>query len=405
MILKLAWRNIWRNKRRTNITILTMAMGVMAILSLSSYQRAAWDSVIVTITTGLTGHLQVLGIGYQEAPDLSIVVPEPADIKKQVLGLMPGADVEMRIMGAALAGTDDASAGVVVIGADVENTYGASFFTVKDGRTLDAGSTHEVLIGTGIGKELGVSLGDDLILFGQAADGSLANDRYSIVGLVDAGSSELNDSAVIMPLAAAQSFFSLDGGVHQLIVRLPGEKPDLEAAVGVLRRALDPAAVEAFTWAEILPEIAGTITEKEQSQAVIAFIVFLIVALGLLNTTTMSTFERTREFGVMTSLGTRRSRILRLILTETFLMGVIGFLGGIVAVLALFHYLGAINLSALSGGGDVLGVRMPEELVITLYAETLVLAGITTMLTMLGGSLLPAYRASRLKPVDAMRYQ
>ena len=142
---------------------------------------------------------------------------------------------------------------------------------------------------------------------------------------------------------------------------------------------------------------------KAKNMRIIDLVVFLIVGLGVLNTMTMSTFERTRELGVLAALGTRRGRILGMILIETLLLGLIGFAIGVGLAYALLHGLGSADLGRLGGDTDVLGARLPETIQLAVYGGPVAGAAVVTVLTMLAGGLLPAIRAARLVPVEAMR--
>ncbi len=403
MLLRMAWRNLWRTKRRTIITVLAMSLGVMGIVALHSYQRAAYDEMVAGVTRGMIGHVQVVGPGWREAPDLGTVVADAVVVEARLRAALPAAGTEKRVLGAALAGAGDRSAGVSVTGIEPGNTDGAALLTIEAGRPLGPAPAREAVVGSGLARELGVAPGDELVLFGQAADGSLANDRFLVVGVGDAGSYDANAVSVFVHIADAQSFFSLEDGAHQIIVRLPGESVDPEGTAGHLREALAGMPVEVWAWGEILPELKKTMEQKMKQQHAVDFIVFLIVALGVLNTTTMSTFERTREFGVMASLGTRRGRILGLVVTETLIQGLLGFTLGMGAAAAILAALSPVDLSGVVQG-DVLGARMPDQLILRIHGAAVLSAGVTTLLTMLAGSLLPAWRASRLKPAEAARY-
>jgi len=291
------------------------------------------------------------------------------------------------------------------MGIEPANPSAQSLLTLKQGRPLSATPAREVVLGVSLAEELGLAPGGELVLVGQAADGSLANDRYTVVGLADAGSFEANASAVFLHLADAQSFFALGQGVHQIIVRLPVEDDEhLAAPVSLMRGALDLHSLELLPWTEILPEMKGAMDAKRKNSGVIDYIVFLIVALGVLNTMTMSTFERTREFGVMASLGTRRRRILAMVVLEALIQGVIGFALGLALSWVLLHGMGTADLSGMSGNTDFMGMRMPDSIPLALYPPAVGSAAVTALLTMLAGGLLPAIRASRLKPVEATRY-
>jgi ABC-type lipoprotein release transport system permease subunit len=276
--------------------------------------------------------------------------------------------------------------------------------TIESGHGLSGAASHQVVLGGALAKTLGVSPGGEVVLIGQAADGSLANDRFTVAGTADAGSYDANATAVFLRLADAQEFFALGQGVHQVIVRLPTDEEDLSHPVSLLRGALDLSKLEVLTWSDILPELRGAIDAKRKYTRVVDLIVFLIVALGILNTMTMSTFERTREFGVMASLGTRWSRILAMVLLEVVLQGLIGFAAGFGLAWALLHGIGTADLSKLSGNTDMLGARLPDLLRLSIDPSSVATAGVVAVLTMLVGGLLPAIRASRLKPVEATRY-
>lgn len=404
MLLKLAWRNIWRNQRRTVISVLALALGVAAIVSLFSVREIAYAEMIRGITKGLVGNVQVHGRGYQDSPELTTVVPDPLAVEARLRGALPGAQTERRVIGAGLASSGEVSTAVVVMGIEAAAAGSQTAFTLQEGQSLDAAPSHEALIGTALANELGLSPRGELVLVGQAADGSLANDRFTVAGIVDTGSSEANATTVFLQLVDAQSFFNLGQGVHQVIVRLPTDEEDLSRPVSLLRGALDLSALEVLPWSEMLPELKTAMDDKRKNQGLISVIVFLIVALGILNTMTMSTFERTREFGVLASLGTRRGRILAMVVLEALLQGLIGFCAGLALAWVLLHGIGTANLSGLTGGGDVLGAPMPGALKLVIHPGSVVSGGLTTILTMLAGGLLPALRASRMKPVEATRY-
>jgi ABC-type lipoprotein release transport system permease subunit len=404
MLVKLAWRNIWRNTRRTVISMLALTLGVMAIVSMHSFQEVSYQVMIRGVTNGLVGHVQVHGRGYQESPEMSTVVSDAVAVESRVKRAIPVAETERRVVGSGLAGAGDASTAVMVMGIEPEKPGAQALLTIEAGRGLDGLPAHKVILGDTLAQTLGVSPGGEVVLIGQAADGSLANDRFTVAGTADAGSYDANATAVFLQLADAQAFFGLGQGVHQVIVRLPTDEEDLTRPASLVRGALDLSRLEVLTWSDILPELKGAIEAKRKNTRAVDLIVFLIVALGILNTMTMSTFERTREFGVMASVGTRRSRILAMILLETVLQGLMGFAAGIVLAWALLHGIGTADISKLIGSADMLGARLPDLLRLSVDAGSVATASVIAALTMLAGGLLPAIRASRLKPVEATRH-
>jgi ABC-type lipoprotein release transport system permease subunit len=402
LLFKLAWRNIWRNTRRTLITVLSLTLGVTAIVLLHSYREAATVEMVGGITRGLLGSLQVHGRGYQDAPDMANVVADPGAVRAALRGTLPGAAIEARVVGAGLAGAGEKSAAAVVLG--VEPAAAGMLFTLEAGHALADAANREALVGSALARELGVKPGDELVLVGQAVDGSLANDRFTVAGLVDAGSSDANGSTVALNIADAQAFFGLGPGVHQIIVRLPGNDDEaLAGEVALLRGALELVRVEVLAWTEIMPEFKKTMEMKARNQHVVDLIVFFIVALGVLNTMSMSTFERTREFGVMASLGTRPRRILGMVVLESLLQGLLGLALGVAIAWSVLHAYGTVDMSTMFKG-DVMGLRMPTAVKLQVDPAAVVSAAVTALVTVLLGGFLPALRASRLKPVEASRY-
>jgi ABC-type lipoprotein release transport system permease subunit len=404
VLLKLAWRNIWRNKRRTIISLLALSLGVMAIVSLHSFQEVAYREMIRSLTSGLVGHAQVHGRGYQESPEVGTVVSDPRTVETRLVAAVPGASAELRVTGVGLGGSTEVASTVMVMGIEPDNPKAKALLTIEKGRGLGATPAHEAVIGTGLADELRLAPGDELVLVGQAADGSLANDRFTVVGTADAGSWEASSSAVFLHLADAQSFFSLGESVHQIVVRLPVQQEDLSQPMSLLRAALDQNALEVLPWTEIFPDLKSAIDAKRRNSRLIDLIVFLIVSLGVLNTMTMSTFERTREFGVLASLGTRPRRILAMVALETFMQGLIGFAAGLCLAYGLLYGIGTADISSMGGNMDVLGARLPGALQLSVNPGAVLSAAVATALTMLAGGLIPVIRASRLKPVEATRY-
>ncbi|MHB8876526.1 MAG: ABC transporter permease [Myxococcaceae bacterium] len=397
MLIAIAWRNVWRNARRSIITMTALAVGVAGLVGLHSYRELANEVIIRDVTSGLLGHLQVHAAGYQEAPAIGMVVRNPVQVEAALAGALPGAKSERRVIGAGLAGSGDRSAPVTVLGLQ----GASSLYRLDKGHAL--GVKGEVLIGRELAGDLEIAPGAELVLVSQAADGSVANDRYTVGGTFISSSAELDATAVVLPLDEAQSFFSLGEGVHQVVVRLPTDQEDVSAQVGALRAALDLTTLEALSWAEMLPDMKASLDGKRKSQGVMDFIVLLIVGLGVFNAMTMSVFERTRELGVLASLGTRPRRLLGMVLLESLWQGTLGFALGVAIAAAVLYGIGSADLGATMGG-DVMGVRMPSHIPLGLYPGALKGAVITSFFTALLGALLPALRAARLKPVEALRH-
>ena len=397
MLITMAWRNVWRNARRSIITMIAMAAGVAGIVVLFSYREASYDVILKDVTSGLLGHMQVHGLGYQESPSISTVVKNPLQVEAAVKGSLPGSVAERRVIGAGLAGSGERSAPVMMLGVEP----GSSLYHLAAGK--DFTGKREVLIGRELATDLEIGPGSELVLVSQGADGSVANDRYTVSGTFTSASAEMDASAVVMPLSEAQSFFALGEGVHEVVVRLPAAEEDVSAEVNTLRSALDLKTLEALSWSEMLPQMKSSMDQKRKNAGFMDFVIFLIVGLGVFNAMAMSVFERTHEFGVLASIGTRPGRLLGMVLFEALWQAGIAFAVGVVLAAIILYGMGSSDLSSMAKG-DVMGVRMPSHVELSLYPAALKGAALTAFLTALAGALLPAFRAARLKPVEAMRH-
>lgn len=398
-MLRLAWRNIWRNSRRTLITLAAITLGTAGIVGITSYRESAYGGMMRSITEQLVGHLQVHGKGYQESPEISTLVHDPLAVEAKLSQVLPGVKAEQRVLGGGLAGAGDQSSGVLVTGLEPGSTQ---MLTVLEGKMLSATPKKEAVIGKELADQLGLKVGGELVLLGQGADGSTANDRFTVVGIADAGTSELNSTAVFLHLKDAQDFFGLGDGVHELVLRLPTDQEDVSGPLGATRAALDLSTLEAVSWNQLLPELKGTMEQKRQSQKGLDYIVFFIVALGVLNAMTMSTFERTRELGVMLAVGTRPGAIVRMIVSEALLQGVLGLVAGMLLVELVFTAVGVVHVGQLAQT-DMVGARLPSEIHLKLALNAMKNASVTVLVSMFLAGLLPAWRASRLQAADAVR--
>jgi len=411
VLLRLAWRNIWRNRRRTIISLLALAMGVMAIISIHSFRISANEVIVEAVTRGLVGDVQVHARGYQDEPELDKVVPAPAVVDAMLAAFVPSARTERRVIGGGLASASDAATSALVLGIEPEKPDARALVKIERGRWLapraageaaraaargdDRPPAREAVIGKTLANELGVTVGGEVVLVSQAADGSLANERYTVVGLGDVGNEDANATSVFLHIQDAQELFALGTGVHQIIVRGSDDATRMRAL-------LDPS-LEVVSWTQIIPDLKSSMDSKERNSRLLDLIVFLIVALGILNTMTMATFERTRELGVLAALGTRRRRILAMILIESLMLGVLGFAIGLALAFALLTGLGTTSMGGF-GNAEFMGVRMPETIDMTIQSGPVIKSAIISALTMLAGGLIPAIRAARQNPIDAMRH-
>lgn len=402
MLARMAWRNVWRNRRRTLIAVAALAIGTAALVFTHSFAETMYSTMIDLSTRGLLGQVQVHGKGYQDDPAVWTTVKDPGAVEATVARVLPGAETFERVSGFGLASAGERSAGVAIFGIDPAREAGHStVLQVVEGRAMSETPKHEAVVAQALAKRLHVKPGDELVLLSQAADGSLANDLYHVVGLsTGGGTAEAGDAVVFLSLGDAQDFFALGHGVHQVVLNLP-KRADPKAAAAKLRAALGPD-LEALAWTEMVPEVERGIEADRQGTFMMDAIVFLLVVLGMTNAMTMATFERMFELGVLSALGTRPRQVLATIVLESLFLGLVSLASGLLLAAVVIAVLPPIQLGAM-GGLDFVGVSMPSVLKLELAPLALVMSAVTVASTCLLGGLLPAWRAARLAPVEAMR--
>jgi ABC-type lipoprotein release transport system permease subunit len=409
MLARLAWRNLWRNRRRTLIAVAALSLGAAGLVLTHSFAETMYGSMIDVATRGLIGHLQVHGAGYQAEPDIFTVVRAPEAVSEEVERALPGAVVLPRVIGFGLVAAGEKSTAVAIIGLEPgREQQHSNVLTVTVGRGLADVAAREVVLAAPLAKRLGVTPGAEVVLLSQAADGSIANDLYTVVGLSSGtGSVEVGGAAAFLHLRDAQDFFALGDGVHQLVVTLPDGSPAPRQAASKLRARFSGQAppLEALSWNEMLPDVERAIVADRQGSYVMDFVVFLVVVLGMLNAMTMATWERTFELGVLSALGTRPSGVLGLVLVESFFIGLLSLVAGAALAWLVLAALPPLDLGELMGESDFAGVALPTVVKARLDPLGLVMALFTVAATCVVGGLYPAWRVSRLLPVESMRYR
>jgi ABC-type lipoprotein release transport system permease subunit len=403
MLWSLAWRNVLRNRRRSLITIASIATGVAALTFLWGFVDGMNRQMVENTTRYFAGDVQVHLKGYHGDPSLDLAIADVAPLLEAVRGDPAVAAASPRLEGKVLASRGDKSRGVSLVGIDPASEPRVTdlFKAVTAGASL-AGASGGVLIGDKLAESLGAKPGQDVVLVGQAYDGSVASSRLPVRGVFRTQIDELDGYLAVVPIAVMRDFLAAPGGATAIALRLhdrgmlPAAQASLSSRVG--------APYEVVGWPTLLPMVAVSVRYHEVVSYVVLTIFFITVAAGVANPVLMAVLERTREFGVMLALGTSQARLLRLVLYEAMLLGVFGLLFGNgvgLAVTALFGKFG-INLSAfgaaqrtMPGLSDIVyPVLRPER--------SLMISGLVFMIAALM-ALYPALKAARLDPVAAIR--
>lgn len=402
MILKIAFRNIFRQKRRTILTALAMIVGFTLSSLFIGWSDGTYSNIISTFTGNRIGHIQVHSKGYLDKPSLYKTI-DNVSIVGEAIASIPGVEAwSPRLFASGMGSVNEKSTGVRIIGIDVARETEATQFDKKviEGTTLSEIALGQAVIGKGLAKILAATIGSEFVVFSQAADGSIANDLYEVVGISDSGDTITDRVACYMHIEDAQELFVLQGRVHEIVITVSKINKVAMVTEDIQARINDPL-LEVSPWQVVAKSFYKAMKADQQGDAIGRIIIMLIVAIGVLNTILMSVLERTREYGVLKAVGTKPRQIFTLVITEVVIIAIVSIcIGAILGT--LINYLLSIN-----------GIKLPQEFTYggmkfgTMYTEvnmrSLIIPAITVMLSAIIVSLLPAIKAARILPAKAMR--
>ena len=404
MFWKLAARNIARIRRRSIITLMAITIGLAGLVFLWAYVEGVNRQMVDNITSYLTGHVQLHAVGYHDDPTLDLAFEEPSRLSSILNGQPLISATAPRVEGEALASGAEKTRGVLVVGVDPQQEQKITTLasTVASGNYLSAEDVRGILLGTQVAKVLQVTVGDEVTLVTQAADGSLGAGRYRVRGLYDTGIDLIDGAYVFMTLSAAQELYSLDDRVTTLAIRLRDIAHVTALATGLKSEA--GAEFEVLGWQALMPSLADNVALHRLFAYIIVTVVFAVVTLGIANTILMGVMERIREFGVMMALGTDTRQIQRVVLYEALLLGLAGVAMGASLGSAVVGYLGARGMhleqyaEAVQSMPGLTGTVYPQISIVQLSILSALLLATTVL-----ASLYPAWKSASLTPIEAAR--
>ena len=403
---QMAWRNVWRYRRRSLLTVLTIALGLAFDILMRGIGDGFHEQMVDNSVRAGIGHIEIHRSGYQHDPALLKTLPK-LSLLEQVVPRTPHLrGYSFRVLGDGLASTAENSSGVRIIGIvpDAERRVSTIDRAVIAGQFLNERMSRPVLIGERLSQSLGARLDDKIVLLVQAADGSMGAQLFRVAGIFRSGSPDLDRGVVYLLRNDAQSLFSLGDGVSEAALLLDSSQ-SVPGAQQFLSSRLTGAPVEILPWYVVEPFLQQFIQLDDAFFYIIVLILFIVISVGILNTVMMSVLERVREFGVMMALGTKPRQIVRLVMQESAALALVGAALGAAlgsAATIWFAYSG-IDLSRYAAGASALGITTtviyPE-----LTSRNLVVSDLSVVLVVLVVALYPAVKAAGLRPVEAIRH-
>ena len=404
ILVKVAWRNLWRNPRRTLITMFSMAFGLTFMIVSNALMIGMADQMVYYATALNTGHIQLHREGYLEKRSIYLNIEDPYPLLDKLNSLKIGHS-SVRAYSTALISSGPRSAGAALRGIDpvAERKVTELYKHMASGSFLIPGERGTVVLGKHLARKLNIEPGDKIILLAQAADGSLGNEIYTVKGILKGVGAALDYTGVIMSLPDLDFLLVLGGRVHEIAVRL--DKPgNLEQATAKVANTFNNSGIETKSWKQIMPAVSQMVDLHQVSSMIILIIIFAVASLGIMNTQLMSIFERTREIGVMRAIGLGPFRVIVMIALETLFISVMAgaagsFAGAMWALRLQSHGLDLRNyVGEIDFGGIIFDTLLKAHFSVSTVVEPL----IVMMIVVLLATIYPAIRAARISPIDAL---
>lgn len=399
--MRVAWRNLWRNRRRTWLTAGGIAFSIFLCVFFMSFQLGSYDGMIDTATGMMSGHMQVQHKDYEDDPKVANRIAAGSELLRELEQSPDIVAAAPRVEAFALVSVGERSFGGLVMGVDPAREPAVSALSrqIVEGEYLPRADS--AYVGRALGTNLGLKLGDEIFALGSAIEGGVAAAVFTVDGFFDTGQVELDRSVMQVRLATVQSAFGLGDSVHRIV--LMGQSSGDATAIADRLAATLPDDARILDWDKLLPELKQMIQMDAVSALIIYVLLLAIVTLSVANSFTMTVFERTREFGMLIAIGMRPGGIVAMVVIEALCMWVVGTAIGAAISFSLVFGLGLVGVP-IAGLEDMAGqFMMPERIHPEISLLTLGSAPLVLLAATLVAGLIPALRVRRLRPVEALR--
>ena len=405
-LFSIAWRNVLRNGKRTLITATAMAVSVAICIFLSVFTNQFYATFFDLLVTQQMGHIQIQNVDYAKSKALHDTIQDGDALIERLQSLDGTSGVSAKLYGNVLVSGAEDSAGAQVIGilpSAEETSRGASSQIIEGTYLSDTPAKHAIA-GVTLYEDLELKIGEELFVYTQAADGSMAYDLYNLVGVYKSGATML-DRGIQLHVSDLQDLLILPSQYHEILVT-DKEVAHIEALQADITNLVSAGSVGAKTWWETSPQTKEMMAFQEVSEVFFLGIIFFIAGFGVLNTMLMAVFERTREIGVMMALGLQRIKIVQVIVIESALLAALSSVIGLAMGGVINYYLSVQGIDLSGGTGEplqMMGLNFDPTMYVAMQVESYWVPVMGLFVIAMGSSLWPAYRASNLNPVDAIR--
>ena len=406
---QLAWRNLLRHKRRTFITCLSVAFGVLLSVTFTGSGDYSYTNLINTSTTMGFGHLTVEPQGYNNTPSLSMRVRQADAIAGQIQSMPNVQATYVRIVGQAMFAAGAKSVGGMFLAIDPKKenmTHNFFLKAISQGTLFTETDGRGVVIGSKMAEKLNLRLGKKLIYTMTDKDGEIISEISRVKGIFATGDDTIDSTIVLLPIDRVRAALRYENNAASLIAVFISDQRNAGHMQQLINRNLHKPELEVLTWEDTQADLAGLIAIDRAGNYLMQFLVGLLIAAGVVNTMLMSVLERTREFGMMMAVGMSPRQVVRMIIIESFWIGIIGLILGIIITSPWYFYMSryGLDLSTLIGEDySAGGVLVDPVLKFRLFKESAFAILASVFFLAMAAGLYPAWKAGRIPPVASLK--
>jgi len=397
----LSWRYLWRNYRRTLIMLLAVTVGVWAMIFMTALTRGMVDQMIEDGIHALPGLVQIHASAFRDDPSIENSMPPPGQGLRAALDSPDVGAWTSRVKVPAMISSERNTLGVTLLGVDPSGEIALGFVpaSVVEGRFLESMDDDGLVVGRRLLERLETSLGKRVVIMSQDPDNNIVDRGFRIVGVFTAKLPDQEEAQVYAGRATVQKLLGMGADISEVAVT-GGDYRNVQPLLEHVREAAGPG-LEVLPWTRLNTYLGMMLSVMDGFILVWIVVIFLALSFGLVNTLMMAVFERVREIGLMLALGMKPSAILYQVLLESLMLLALGLLlGNLLAVVTILPLRGGIDLSAVAEGFEMMGAS--STLYPALKAQDLLTANAVVIVLGLLTSLIPAWRASRYRPVEAI---
>jgi ABC-type lipoprotein release transport system permease subunit len=411
MLAVIAWRNLWRNRRRTLITLFGIAFGVMLAIIGTGIGDASYSRMIDYAARMGAGHVTFQHPEYRELPSLEKTVRgvdalvAAARAEPEVVTAMP------RVSGATMLATARGSYGAGFLAVDPARESEETFEILGDiteGAFFESADDKGIILGAKLAENLDVTLGKRVVYTLTDKHGEIVSALARVSGIVHSGAPSVDAALCLLPLGTVREVLGYaPDEATQVAIFLRDNRDD--EAIAARMQAATSQGVVALTWKETQPDLYGFIAMKRGGMIVMEVILMLLIGAGIFNSLFVSVMERLREFGIMIAVGFAPAQIFGLVMWESLWLGLAGLFAAALVTAAPYYHMSTEGLDVSQQWGEqgteVAGVAMDPTLYVSIYPEHLIAIGVIVLLATMAAGLYPAWKAGRVEPVDAIKLQ